>query len=502
MRIDSGEAIGPVMSRSATGSCDDATSMQTAEQKEACGNGAMTEARLSFADPDYGSALIQHQLEIKSHPTWSLEENQSPLTGWCGMAALSVCAWLLIAHHDPEGGLWQAIWPYRLAILLVCVFLAMASVELVVFKTYNRHFDFTAPRFIDGKSWGRIGDRYLGLLCCLTGATIFFLAWQQFFSDFIQTYWMCLPIILLLAVPYFWMVEKYARQDGPIDELLVTGRCLKKFAADLRAKKSFFECMSNFNNPYVDNLARGFLVKCIFIPFMVGCYIEWWHSWETDCLAAGQMVSNNAVATAEAGKFMRAMQLPIINLIYCVDLTIALIGYIVSVRILDTQFTSSEPTRLGWFSALICYAPFGVPLLDLWVWQKISVPWPENMYVGFPVWAAIISGAIIFFDAIYSWATVAFGLRFSNLSNRGIIANGPYRIVRHPAYLCKNAAFWLGIIPGLTPDWHGGVAVAGLLCINGIYALRALTEERHLMREPHYQEYCRLVKWRFIPGIC
>ena len=34
-----------------------------------------------------------------------------------------------------------------------------------------------------------------------------------------------------------------------------------------------------------------------------------------------------------------------------------------------------------------------------------------------------------------------------------------------------------------------------------IYYLRAITEERHLIKDPEYQEYAKKVKHRFIPKI-
>lgn len=396
----------------------------------------------------------------------------------------------------------MVLWPFRLVLLLFLVFAVMALCEIFLFKVHRRHFDFSSPRVLDSEALKRVGERYLGLLFCLSGATIFTLAWQQFFPDFLQIYWSCLPFLILGAFPYFCMVEKYAREDGPIDEILVAGRCFRRFLACLGSGGSFTQCMNCFDNRYVDNLSRGILIKCIFIPFMVKCYGDWWQNWEKDCLAAGELLqASTTYYSLETGKLVRSLQLPGIDLLYATDLTIALIGYIVSLRFFDTQFTSSESTKLGWFSALVCYMPFGMPFLDLWVWQRICTPWPEQMYLQCPVWAFLVSVMIILFDAVYTWATVAFGMRFSNLSNRGIIANGPYRIIRHPAYLGKNLVFWLGVIPVLTPDWTGIQTALGVVCVNCIYVVRALTEERHLMREPHYQQYCRIVRWRLIPGI-
>jgi protein-S-isoprenylcysteine O-methyltransferase Ste14 len=34
-----------------------------------------------------------------------------------------------------------------------------------------------------------------------------------------------------------------------------------------------------------------------------------------------------------------------------------------------------------------------------------------------------------------------------------------------------------------------------------LYFLRALTEEKFLMRDPDYVAYCKKVKYRFIPGV-
>ena len=40
----------------------------------------------------------------------------------------------------------------------------------------------------------------------------------------------------------------------------------------------------------------------------------------------------------------------------------------------------------------------------------------------------------------YALASIALNFKSSNLTNRGIVARGPYAIVRHPAYITKNLA--------------------------------------------------------------
>jgi hypothetical protein len=51
------------------------------------------------------------------------------------------------------------------------------------------------------------------------------------------------------------------------------------------------------------------------------------------------------------------------------------------------------------------------------------------------------------FSIIYVWSTAVFGLRFSDLTHRGIITNGPYRWVKRPAFLTKNLSWWMISVP-------------------------------------------------------
>ena len=108
----------------------------------------------------------------------------------------------------------------------------------------------------------------------------------------------------------------------------------------------------------------------------------------------------------------------------------------------------------------------------------------------------MLKGLIVFFFVIYASATVAFGFKFSNLTNRGIISRGPYRVVRHPAYLTKCSAWWLEHLPTMTLT-----KAFFLSCLCGVYALRAWTEERHLSKDPEYVAYKAKTPWVLFPGI-
>jgi protein-S-isoprenylcysteine O-methyltransferase Ste14 len=142
-------------------------------------------------------------------------------------------------------------------------------------------------------------------------------------------------------------------------------------------------------------------------------------------------------------------------------------------------------------AALICYPPFimmddGGPL-DYRVGTQDWNVW----FAGHDVILWALGIALVVLTALYAWATVAFGLRFSNLTNRGVLTHGPYALSRHPAYLAKNLFWWLSSVPILTTGSIVDAARATILMavVSGVYYWRAKTEERHLKLDPDYVAY-------------
>lgn len=81
-------------------------------------------------------------------------------------------------------------------------------------------------------------------------------------------------------------------------------------------------------------------------------------------------------------------------------------------------------------------------------------------------------------------------------ANRGVIATGPYLIVRHPiyaGYLLTHLAFLLAH-PRMTNILLIAVADTALI-------LRALIEERVLLADERYRTYCNKVSWHIVPGV-
>jgi protein-S-isoprenylcysteine O-methyltransferase Ste14 len=227
----------------------------------------------------------------------------------------------------------------------------------------------------------------------------------------------------------------------------------------------------------IANHYRGWLIKAFFLPL----FVVFTHNQLGGILTydlAGLRASN-----------MRLYHF-LSDLIYALDVLYATVGYVMSFRVIDTHLRTAEPTMLGWVVALECYQPF---------WGRIfSSNYLHYEGIGFESWLAdhetvrwVWAGAILSLEGIYVLATFAFGVRFSNLTHRGILTNGPYRFTKHPAYIAKNLSWWMITLPFVPHHgWEEAVKSSlGLLGVSFIYFMRAKTEERHLSRDPVYVEY-------------
>ena len=186
----------------------------------------------------------------------------------------------------------------------------------------------------------------------------------------------------------------------------------------------------------------------------------------------------------------------LVTLLFVIDVQIGTVGYLLTLRPLDAHIRSGNPLLAGWLAALLCYPPF--------VWGIIG---PDNQVLSYeratPGWAHWLAGSdallwtwggvLVVLTGIYAWATVVFGIRFSNLTYRGVLTHGPYRFTRHPAYLSKNLFWWASVLPFMVDNGSLADAIRNsffLLLVNAIYYWRARTEEAHLLAEdPKYREY-------------
>lgn len=218
----------------------------------------------------------------------------------------------------------------------------------------------------------------------------------------------------------------------------------------------------------------GWCVKAFFLPLM----LVWLYGWLLQL--DGELRTGHGWFSV----FVIGMAI-----LYALDTLFGTIGYFSTHRGIDAHIRSTDSTWLGWTSAVVCYPPLSMVVMRQWLDYSDGIDWTHWLGTS---WLAFVWGVtILLLTAIYTSATLVFGPRFSNLTHRGIITAGPFRWTKHPAYISKNLSWWLIAVPFVSEQ---GAAAAALSClallgVNAIYWLRAKTEERHLMRDPVYQQY-------------
>lgn len=134
---------------------------------------------------------------------------------------------------------------------------------------------------------------------------------------------------------------------------------------------------------------------------------------------------------------------------------------------------------------MMCYPPFNQVLNLVSPQHNSTFAYYDNINATFA-----LRLATIFLLFVYVYATFSLGAKCSNLTNRGVVSNGVYRIVRHPAYISKVLFWWVLLLPYIQEDFQYSLS---LIIWTGIYFARAITDERHLITDNKYSEYCKKV---------
>lgn len=285
---------------------------------------------------------------------------------------------------------------------------------------------------------------------------------QPLYASLQQVLPVIFPWLIALSIPYVALVDAVQRE--PEDRLWRFGGIILGQAG--------------IDRTGMGNWLLGWLVKAFFLPLMF-------------CFLTGYIRDLWAFSLDPEERTSQQAFVLVYQTLYFVDVAVGALGYCMTFRLLGTHIRSANPTLGGWIVAVACYPPFWDSIggayfayNDDWEWGA----WLWDHPVLYTVWGALILASI----GIYAWATLAFGLRFSNLTHRGVITNGPYRYTKHPAYIAKNLSWWLTAIPFIPEDGSiatGVTACAMLAGINVIYWLRARTEETHLRADPDYRAY-------------
>ena len=242
------------------------------------------------------------------------------------------------------------------------------------------------------------------------------------------------------------------------------------------------------------------MVKAFFAPLMVVFLIDHIARLLINGVGLYGVVSVpdvSAIAAFNSHGFWFALQL-----ILLVDVGFFTIGYLVELPALKNEIRSVDPTLLGWLVALMCYPPLNEVTSSILGWRVEDFPQFDH-----PAVHIAMGLAVLVLMAIYAAASAALAFKASNLTHRGIVRRGPYRYVRHPAYVCKNLAWWIGAIPALTAALavsalDAAMVVVTVLAWSLVYYLRAVTEEDHLRSvDSEYDDYCAKVPYRFVPRV-
>jgi hypothetical protein len=286
---------------------------------------------------------------------------------------------------------------------------------------------------------------------------------QGGYRMFVMLFEVIVPALLLVAPAYLFVCS--FRMTDPRDGLWHFGALLCFRRAEVKRGE-------------VLGYLRSWMVKGFFLPFMISILVP-------------ALAHVRGAMGAETPFDPVALVLLLIGICFLFDVFLGTIGYVFALRILGSHIRSSNPYVTGWVAALACYPPFALMQAGGPLDYRVGAPGWTTWLADQPLLLAVWGAALVALAAIYAWATVIFGIRFSNLTYRGIVTGGPYRWFKHPAYAAKNLFWWLAHVP-FVPAMGAATAAQNvllLLSVNLIYLLRARTEEWHLMSDPKYQAY-------------
>ncbi len=381
--------------------------------------------------------------------------------GLIGLAGL--LGWILLARHYGWNG------PNAALACCVATGIPMVLWSMLVDKVHLRAstgIDWSSPRPVkDVIDTSQI--KLTGLWMTWAGIAAIYAVgrwyWTGNYQFSMNVFIAASPFLFFLSIPYVIWIDRYLKdpQDGAWHlGAMISGQ-------------------PGWDRDQIYHHLRAWAVKGFFLAFMLSIVPGGY----------AQIVNANVAEIASNPVWIANW---LIIAMFLVDVQFATVGYALTFKPLDSHIRTANPYMAGWAAALICYPPFILMgdngPLNYHVNTADWVYWFEGKTALLTVWGFWL----VVLTAIYAWATVAFGIRFSNLTHRGILTHGPYRWTKHPAYLSKNAYWWFATMPFLVTSgsWSDALRnTAVLACVSAVYYWRARTEERHLMADPDYAAY-------------
>jgi len=349
----------------------------------------------------------------------------------------------------------------------------IAILEMLVLGVHRRSstgLDFAGP---PRPNLQRLFVKLVGFYATVVTVAVGYWLLPEYGHDYYGVFWQAAsawwPVFVIGAVPYFAVIDRYMVEprDGYWQAgLLALGRWEEMDAALLR--KHVLE----------------WAVKAFFLPLM----------FYQLALLAG-VLTKFEYGAGFLGDFS-----VMYDFLYAVDTVIATVGYLFTLRFLDAHLRSVDETIGGWLVTIICYGPFWTfAWAAIFNYERNGTTWGPWLS-GHPLLQAIWGSMVLVATALYAGAHLTFGLRFSNLTHRGILTNGLYALTKHPSYVAKNISWWLISVPFIaTTGWPDALRnVLLMVAVNVVYFLRARTEERHLARDPNYVRYALAMNERSV----
>ncbi len=189
-----------------------------------------------------------------------------------------------------------------------------------------------------------------------------------------------------------------------------------------------------------------------------------------------------------------------LTLMFTVTTFVFAFSYLTEAKFLKNKIKYADTSFLGILSCIICYYPF------ILITEKfIPVGLKELVPIENTVLRITVYTLVIIVNILSMLAILRLGTKSGNLTNRGIVTGFPYNIVRHPDYSAQICYVILTMLPlyfiGDLTVFGQILLTIGMLLWVGIYILRAVTEERNLIKDEDYKNYCQKTKYRFIPWV-
>ena len=365
--------------------------------------------------------------------------------------------------------------PLTLTVLLLVSYAApVIFLEIVVARAHRRPstgLDWSRPM---RPSPRRVLLKLLGLAVTLgivvAGHVLFRLYSFDQLAAIVGLGIILLPVALVLTILYIVVVD--GRQTDPEDAYHELG-AITAGLAPVRF------------SPRLRDHALGWAVKAFFLPIMF-----YYLALNTTRLGA--------IADGFGGDLVE-IALALILICIIVDLAVANVGYAMTMRLFDAHIRSPNRYLGAWLVTLVCYAPFNEIVMGRIFDYRNELQW-HNVIGDYPALMVPWIAAILALYVLHVWSKAVYGLRWSNLTHRGILTAGPYRFTKHPDYVTKSIFFWLTAAPFLTAADPATAltSTAALVVTNLIDLGRARMEEKHLSDDPDYVAYALAMNDRSI----